>query len=211
MVNLRLYRSVYRRVYRKVSGPMQARCFVGCFVSVCAAPACGVQGALVDGSSTPCLWAFPWQPLENISRATDARTDSLRPKGKGSAPAPQRSSAAGAARLALRWREVKLSIPCCVGVGVLLRERKSTSLFKQPLFLESVLALSGKGIRCLTESGTFCDCRPSAENRDLFVFPQMPWKQPTGPRRPKNRSRYFALKMFQPAFLPTTERSKASQ
>ena len=144
--------TMYQHLYQRLSGPTQAICFVGCVVSVCPASACGVQGALVASSSPPCPWAFPWQPLTS-SWAPDARSCSLSPKGKGCAPAPRRSNATAAARLALRWRSVKLAPLVGVGVCVFVFRTNQRTYLWNHFFRDSDDLLSGKGIYRLIESG----------------------------------------------------------
>jgi hypothetical protein len=161
--------TMYQHLYQQLSGPTQAPCFVCCSVSVCPAPACGVQGALVGASSTPCFWGFPWQPLTS-SRAPDARSRSLSPKSKGSAPAPQRSIATAAARLALRWRSVKLAPLVGVGVSVFVFRTNQRAYHWNHFFRMNDELLSGKGMDRFDESGNFAIINQSVESH-FYLFP----------------------------------------
>jgi len=101
---------------------------VGCFVCVFPAPAWGCKGLAPLRFASPCPSAFPCLTART-SRGTDARRCSLRLKGKGNAPAPLRSFAAQAARIARRWRGGKLSPPCFCGCEFFC---ETTRVLKQP-------------------------------------------------------------------------------
>ncbi len=183
--------TMYQHLYQRLSGPTQAICFVGCVVSVCPASACGVQGALVAGSSPPCPWAFPWQPLTS-SWAPDARSCSLSPKGKGCAPAPRRSNATAAARLALRWRSVKLAPPVCVGVCVFVFRTNQRIYHWTHFFRDIDDLLSGKGIDRLIESGNFANFANLVESR-FYLFPPIAMDATTEATKAKQPLRVFRL------------------
>ncbi len=201
--------TMYQHLYQRLSGPTQALCFVGCFVSVCPAPACGVQGALVAGSSTPCFWAFPWHPLTS-SRAPDARSCSLSPKSKGCAPAPQRAIATAAARLALRWRSVKLAPHVCFCVCVFVFRTNQRVYQWNHFFRMNDELLSGKGIDRLDESGSFAIINQAVESH-FYLFPPIAMDATTEATKAKQPLKVFRLEDISVSVFANDRQVKGEQ
>lgn len=103
---------VYRNLYRTPSGPVQAPLKRGLVRTPNGRPAYGCKGPSSLRSSTPCPLAVPHHSALLRSRDGDARSRSLRLKGKGlRAPAPHSLS------LARRLRVGKLAVTTAARLG----------------------------------------------------------------------------------------------